>query len=72
MPEGKETKIMKTIRRNYLQDGEVNQANFICEGEWGDKHLAYSRLDDNNEIIEEDRCMYAQVRENGHLLMIRI
>ena len=62
----------KTIRRDYLQDGEINTANFICEGEWADGHLAYSRLDDNGEIIEDDRGMYAQVREYGHLLMIRI
>lgn len=63
---------MKEITRNYLQDGEVNTAKFICEGQWADGHLAYSRLDNNGEIIEEDRGMYAQIRENGQLLMVRI
>lgn len=63
---------MKEITRNYLQDGIINTAKFICEGQWADGHLAYSRLDEHGEIIEEDRCMYAQIRTNGQLLMIRI
>ena len=63
---------MKTIRRTYDYCGKIGQANFICEGEWADGHLAYSMLDDNNEVIEEDRGMFAQVRFNEHLRMIRI
>lgn len=63
---------MKTITRYYSQDGKVEKAQFICEGEWADGHLAYSRLDEEGNIIEEDRGMYAQVRANGGLLMIRI
>ena len=63
---------MKKIKRDYVQDKAVGTAYFICECQWADGHLAYSRLDDSGEIIEDDRGMYAQVRENGHLLMIRI
>ena len=64
---------MKIITRPYEYGYEpIKIGKFICEGEWADGHLAYSLLDENNEIIEEDRGMFAQIRLNGKLTMIRI
>lgn len=64
---------MKEIKRTYeIGNERFEDGLFIATGIWADGHLAYSRLDENHNIIEEDEGMFAQVRENGKLLMVRI
>ena len=71
---------MKTITRHYYEAGDVNKeikiGKFVNTGLWADGHLAYSRLDNDGNIIEEDDGMFAQVRENingqNKLCMVRI
>ena len=64
---------MKIITRPYIYVHDpIKVGKFICEGQWADGHLAYSLLDANEEIIEEDRGMFVQIRYNGKLTMIRI
>ena len=63
----------KIIKRKYLDDrNTLKEGLFIAEGLWGDNHLAYSRLDENGNTIENEVCVYVQIRENNSLLMIRI
>lgn len=62
----------KKICRDYVDGDETGTAWFIAQGQWADGHLAYSRFDEDGYIMEEEQCMYAQVRENGKLLMVRI
>ena len=65
----------KIIRRTYLMGcNEEFQENgkFIADGEFADRHIAYSLLDDNNEIIEEHQAMFAQMRIDGKMIMYRI
>ena len=45
---------------------------FIARGQWADGHLAYSRLDENNEVIEDEECVYVQLRGYNGLFMQRI
>ena len=71
---------MKIITRFYYEMGDITKeikiGKFVNTGIWTDGHLAYSRLDNNGNIIEEDDGMFAQVREiiNGQnkLCMVRI
>lgn len=63
----------KIIKRKYLDDrNTLKEGIFIAEGKWGNAHLAYSRLDENGNTIENEECVYIQIRENNSLLMIRI
>lgn len=65
---------MKTIKRNYYEEPnatELKNGTFICIGQWANGNLAYSRLDDNGDVIEEEDGMYYQIRENGKLVMVR-
>ena len=67
---------MKQIKRKYydsMSSYELKTGTFVCTGQWADGHYAYSRLDDNGEIIEEDDGMFVQLRsDNGYLYMQRI
>lgn len=71
---------MKTITRNYYElsdtNKEIKTGNFVNTGIWADGHLAYSRLDNDGNIIEEDEGMFLQVRENingqSKLCMVRL
>lgn len=67
---------MKQIKRRYYESMNamtMKTGTFVCTGQWADGHLAYSRLDDNGEIIEEDEGMFVQLRSNyGYLYMQRI
>lgn len=48
------------------------KGNFIARGQWADGHLAYSLLDENNDPIDEEDCMYVQLRGRTGLFMQRI
>lgn len=66
---------MKVIKRNYYEyEGAKLTLNgrFINTGIWADGHLAYSRLDENGNRIEDEEGRYAQIRENGKLVMLGI
>lgn len=58
----------KMIRRPY----EGGVGNFKATGEWADGHLAYSRYDDNGNVIEDEQGAYAQVRDGKGLYMVRV
>lgn len=65
----------KVIKRNYCDDAKLDnqkQGYFIAQGEWADGHLAYSRLDENKKIIDDEQGAYAQIRYLNKLIMIRI
>ena len=66
----------KVIKRKYRSSMDAltfKVGNFIARGEWADGHLAYSRLDDNGNVIEDEECVYVQLRSyNGGLFMQRI
>lgn len=66
----------KIITRKYyesMSDTNFKIGRFIARGQWADGHLAYSRLDENNNPIEDDECSYVQLRSyNGGLYMQRI
>ena len=65
---------MKILKRNYIDvnDFEIKVGNFINSGVWADGHLAYSRLDENNEIIPDEEGAYYQTRFGGKLCMERV
>lgn len=68
---------MKPMKRIwcYAYEEEIDPnrtANFVCGGQWADGHLAYSRLDDNDEIIPEDECEFYQIKVAGKMIMVRI
>jgi hypothetical protein len=66
----------KIIERDYYETMGaliVKRGKFIARGKWADGHLAYSRLDDNENEIEGEECAYVQLRSfNGGLFMQRI
>ena len=65
----------KPIKRRYyesMSDFEVKVGTFITCGQWADGHLVYSRLDDNGEPIDDEECMYVQLRGSYGLFMQRI
>lgn len=56
-----------------MNDTKVKQGKFIARGQWADGHLAYSRIDENNNPIDDEECAYVQLRSiYGYLYMIRI
>lgn len=63
----------KIITRKYyetMNDGFQKTGRFIATGIWADGHLAYSRVDDNDNIIEDEEGRYLQMRSfNGGLFM---
>lgn len=68
-------KTYKIITRNYYEtwDSEMKTGRFIARGQWADGHLAYSRLDENDNPIDDEECCYVQLRyTNGGLYMQRI
>lgn len=65
--------ITRKYYESYNKDEVLKIGKFIARGQWADGHLAYSRLDENNNPIEEDECSYVQLRSyNGGLYMQRI
>ena len=66
----------KIINRKYYEHmGALvtKDGHFICTGIWADGHLAYSRVDDKGNIIEDEEGVYVQLRSyNGGLFMQRI
>lgn len=64
----------KPITRSYYDDNdEIQTGRFIARGQWADGHLSYSRLDENDEPIDDEDCCYIQRRyTNGGLYMERI
>lgn len=65
----------KIIKRRYCEFiGSIEKTGyFICIGEWADKHLAYSRVDENGNVIDGEDGRYVQVRSyNGYLFMLGI
>lgn len=66
----------KIITRNYYECMgalTMKTGRFICTGEWADGHLAYSRVDENDNIIEEEEGCYVQLRSyRGGLFMQHI
>lgn len=67
-------KTYKPIKRKYLdyETKEEKYAYFIASGQWADGHLAYTRLNENMERIEEEEGAYFQVRSYDGLFMERI
>ena len=59
-------KTYKVIERRYFETHDMFEhskvGKFVARGQWADGHLAYSRLDENGNEIEEEECMYYQVR----------
>lgn len=56
--------VYKPIKRRYFDSQSIfcqsKIGTFKAGGQWSDGHLAYSRIDDNGEEIEE--CCYVQLR----------
>lgn len=63
----------KIIKRKFLERiGSLTEKTgyFICIGEWADRHLAYSRVDENGDVIDGEDGRYVQLRSyNGYLYM---
>ena len=69
----KENKILKRKYYETMNDIKQKIGYFICVGQWADGHLAYSRCDENGEIIEDEDGRYFQMRSfNGGLFMMGI
>lgn len=66
----------KIVTRKYyetMNDLTPKVGKFVARGQWADGHLAYSRLDENNNPIDDEECAYVQLRSyNGGLYMQRI
>ena len=63
----------KVIKRFYVDyDGDTGFAYFIARGQMADGHLAYSRINENKECIDDEECCWIQIKSNGHLIMSRI
>ena len=65
----------KIIERRYYESMNSltpKKGKFIASGMWADGHLAYSRLDDNGNVIEDEECVYVQLRGQYGLFMQRI
>lgn len=61
------------IKRSYLDENdEMHNGTFVASGQWGDGHLAYSRLDEKGERIPEEDGVYAQIRHGSKLIMVRV
>ena len=62
---------MKIYERQYYDYNQEKwfYGRFICVGQWADGHLAYSRIDANNEEIEDEDGVYYQIRSGGLLIM---
>ena len=56
------------IKRRY--DGGIGI--FKATGQWADGHLAYSRYDEDGNVIEDEEGAYAQVRDGNGLYMVRV
>lgn len=68
---------MKIIKRRYFDSNSIFKKSrmgyFINTGVWADGHLAYSRVDEHNNIIEDEDGVYVQLRSlRGYLYMQRI
>lgn len=68
---------MKTIKRKYYESIgslETKIGYFIATGQWADGHLAYSRLDNDGNIIEDEEGLYVQLRSerDNTLFMLHI
>ena len=65
---------VKPIKRNWIYDHDHKEERqgeryFIATGQWANGKLAYSMLDNNNQIIEEHDSAFYQIRtENNKLL----
>ena len=66
----------KIINRKYYESMgalTLKKGRFVCIGQWADGHLAYSRVDEHNNIIEDEDGVYVQLRSAyGYLYMQRI
>ena len=69
-------KTYKPIKRRYydsMNDLNLKLGTFIARGQWADGHLAYTRLDENGNVVDDEECSYIQLRSvNGYLYMQRI
>ncbi len=67
-------KTYKVIKRWYYEDIADRTGKwgyFIARGQWADGHLAYTRLDEKGNEVEE--TCYVQLRRlNGGLFMARV
>lgn len=64
----------KPINR-YYYDGdseELKFGRFVARGDFADGHLAYTRLDENDNEIEGEETCYYQVQFGGRLVMMHI
>ena len=54
----------KPIKRRYFETMSIyrqsKMGTFIARGQWADGHLAYTRIDENGEEVED--CSYVQLR----------
>ena len=66
----------RKIKIRTYQNGCGNpfeeNGKFVEDGMWADGHIAYSRLNDNDQVIEEEQGCYAQMRIDGQMIMYRI
>lgn len=64
----------KPINRPYWDEDTKSwkAGRFIAHGDFADGHLAYTRLDENDEDIEGEETCYYQVHWYGQLVMFHI
>lgn len=65
----------KTIKRKYyetISDLTPKIGFFIARGQWGDGHLAYSRIDEKGNDIDGEEGRYVQLRGANGLYMLGI
>ena len=64
---------MKIYKRLYTdKNGDIKEGRFIVTGEWANGLKAYSRIDEDGNIIPEEEGLYYQLRFGGQLFMIHV
>ena len=66
----------KIIKRRYYETQRTFEdykiGMFIARGQYADGHLAYSRLDNDGNVIDDEETSYVQLRGEHGLYMQRI
>lgn len=65
---------MRIYKRLYVEKyGEINMGRFIVTGEWANGLKAYSRIDEDGNIIpEEEGAYYQQITPMGNKYMLHV
>lgn len=64
---------MKTYQKikRYCYDTKLVET-FIATGQWANGNLAYSKLEEDGSIKDENDTIFVQVRACGRLMMVHI